>query len=152
CRLLVRDPGAEQGVGQDQELSSDSNEGDFGGFAAGLERGVEAFHGGAIADGSDGRLVECNSDFAATASDMSDAAGSSAVVREGSKADQGGDGSSSPLSQFGQVNQEGAGDLGTDADDGLEDIVFSFEGFGIGDDVVHALVEIVDLALEEGDV
>ena len=150
--MLVRDPGSEQGVGQDEELSSDGDEGDFGGFAARLERGVEAFHGGAVTDGSDGGLVECDADFGATAADVSDAAGGSAVVGEGSEADEGGDGSPRSLSEFGQVHQEDAGDLRADADDGLEDFVFGFEGFRVGDDAVHALFEMVDLALEEGDV
>src|SRR5262249_17437575 len=152
CRGLIGDPVSEQRVGQDEELSGDSDEGDFGGFTACLERCVEAFHGRAVTDGGNGRLIERDADFAATAADVADAGGGSAVVSEGSEANKGGDGSSSPLSKFGQVNQEGAGNLGTDADDGLKDFVFGFEGFGIGDDAVHALVEVVDLSLEKDDV
>jgi len=149
---LVRDSGSEQGIGQDEELSSNGDESDSGSFATCLERGVEAFHGGAVADGGDGGLVECHADFGTTAADMSDAAGGSAVVGEGSEADEGSDGSARPLSEFGQVHQEDAGDLPADADDGLEDFVFGFESFGVGDDAVHALFKIIDLALEEGDV
>ena len=83
---MVRDPGSEQGVGQDEELSSDGDEGDFGGFAACLERGVEAFHGGAVTDGGDGGLVECDADFSTTAADVSDAVAAAAVVGEGGQA------------------------------------------------------------------
>src|SRR5439155_2211231 len=141
-----------QGVGQDEELSSNGDESDSGSFGRCLERGVEAFHGGSVAGGGGGGLVECHADFGTTAADMSDAAGGSTVVGEGGEADEGGDGSSRPLSEFGQVHQEDAGDLRADADDGLEDFVFGFESFGVGDDAVHALFQIVDLALEESNV
>jgi len=82
---------------------------------------------------------------------VSDAADGSAVVGEGSQADKGGDGLSGPVSEFGQVDQESTGDLRADADDGLEDVVFGFEGSGVGDDAVHAVFEILDLFCEEGD-
>jgi hypothetical protein len=41
--------------------------------------------------------------------------------------------------------------LRADADDGLENFVLGLERFGVGNDAIHALFEIVDLPLEEGD-
>ncbi len=151
CPVVVGGHGTQQSVGQDEDLARDGDEGDFTGLAARLEGGVEGFHGGAVADGGDGGLVQCDPDFAASAADVSDAVGGAAVVGEGSQADEGGDGLSRTLSEFGQVHQEGTGHLGADADDGLQDGVFGFERFGVGDDAIHAAFEILDLFFEEGD-
>ena len=149
--VVVRCHGSQERVGQDQDLSSHGDQGDFGGFAACFESGVEGFHGRAVTDRGHGGLVERDAYFAATTADVADAAGGAAVVGKGSQAHESGDGLSGTLSEFGQVDQESPRDLGTDADDGLEDVVFGFEGGRLGDDTVQAVFEVLDLLFEKGD-
>ena len=150
CTVFVGGHGAQQRIGQDQDFSSDGDEGNFAGFAARFERGVEGFHGGAVADGGDGSLVESNADFATATADRADVADGAAVVGVRSQADQSSDGLSAALAEFGQVNQEGSRNLRADANDGLENVVLGLEGFGVGNDAIHAVFEVLDLSFEEG--
>ena len=151
CAVFVRGHGTQQRVGQNQNFPGDGDEGNFARLAASLQRGIEGFHGVAIADGGDGSLVESDTNFAAATTDVSDAVDGAAVVGKRSQADECGDGLSGSIAELGQVNQEGARNLRADADDGLENFVLGLEGLGVVNDAIHALFEILNLALEEGD-
>jgi hypothetical protein len=96
-------------------------------------------------------LIERYADFPSSSADVTNAAARTAVIGEGGEADEGSDFLPSPGAEFGQVNQQGPGDLGADANDRLQDVVLGFESFGTGNDAIHALFEILDLPLEEGD-
>ena len=86
---------------------------------------------------SAGSLEACDPDFAAAAADVADAADGVAVVGEGSQADDsgnGGNGLSATLSELGQVNQHGAGNLRADADDSARlGIGYAARASGSGD-------------------
>ncbi len=150
--VLVFSVVADEGVGEHEDLAGDGDDGNLGGFASGLEGGIEGFHGGAMADRGDGGLVETDADLGASAADVADAGVFAAVVVEGGQADEGSDRLAVFLPQLRKVGDEGAGHLGADAGDGLQDLVAGFEGLRGIDDLVHAVFEFLDLVFEEVDV
>ena len=120
---------AGDGVEGDEELAGDGHEGELGrlaGLAQSLierrERGVEA------GSGHRGQ-VEHGADRGAASADASGAAERSAIAGEGSDADERRDLAPSQVTELGQIDQQRAGDAGSDTRDGLEERE-KFRAFG----------------------
>src|SRR4029077_2919381 len=117
-------------------------------FAARFEIRVEGLHARAVPDGRNGRLIQANPYFLASPADVPRTAVGATVIVEGRQPDQGRDGLPVVPAQFGQMSDEGTGDLGPDARDGLQNLVACLKGRRAFDDAVHALFQIQNLVFE----
>ena len=152
CPNFVRLHGSDERVRDDEDFSGDGHDRDFRRFALAFEGGVKRLHLGAVPNGRHGRLIQPEADFASTAADVAEALFLSAIAVERGQADQGRDRLPRAVAEFGEVGDQRARDLVSDAGDRLQDFIFGSEGLGGFDDPVHPTFEVLNPLLEIGDV
>jgi hypothetical protein len=135
---------ADDGVGENCELSHDGGDGDFGLFSAGHEMIVEGFQVRIVPSGAVGWHMESGPDVGPSASDSAGFAALAAVVGDGGEADDHGDLFGGELAEFDHAGDEGESGARADAGDRGED----FEATGKGGIDVDP---VTDFGLEVGD-
>ena len=123
-------PGAilfDEDVGEDDELSHDGGDGDFGLFAGAAEAFVVVAELGVEPGGGEGGEIDAGSYEGASAFDMALAGLFAAVARQRRKAGEEAGGLCRARAKFRQADDERDGGDGTDTGDGDEDVVAALE-------------------------
>src|SRR6266849_3959362 len=144
-RLVI----ADHGVEGDEHFAHESNRGDLRRFSGGDEALVEVAEWGLAAGGGTGGHVESGSNRGAPAGDGSGSGEFAAVVIEGGKADERGDGAARDPAEFGQQGDEGNCRDVLDALQGLEQPDLGNEARDLADRLEDEGVGFVDLALDQ---
>ena len=98
---------AQQGVGQDQQLSHDGGEGDLGRLTGGSERVVLGLQVGVEADGDQGRHVDGLAQAGASAADEALAAVLAGVTGDGRETGEAGGAAVLQGAKFRHLDQQG---------------------------------------------
>ena len=150
-RRSPRDLIADDGVGDAEQLSGDSRDGNFGGFAFGHEIAVVRLQRFGHSHRGQGGEVEATANAGSTSDDVALALLFAAVAVERRQADEVGDFAASEPAEFGQVSEEHAGGLIADAGNRLEEFVVGLPDEVGSDEGADLLVEPFDPAGEPAD-
>lgn len=122
---------------------------DFEGFACGAEFLIMVSDDVVASDGGEGGHVEGASDDFSAAADDAIAAELSAVAVHGGNADEGGGLLARAATEFGEIEDENAGGLGSDAGDAGEQVDFFLPGGRVADVLVELIINLFDSFLDE---
>lgn len=143
---------SDHGIDDGQQLVGNGDERGFGRFSLGLESQVEFLGDGVAADRDDGGHVEDVANLLASADDVPGSFGLSAVVGPRCHADQLADDFAVDLAEFGELADEGSGDLRSVGRHRLDDAV-QLLSLGVGGDAgVEFRFEVADFLVDPDDV
>jgi len=118
-------------IGENDQFSHKSSEGNFGGFTAGAEVLIKSFQNRVVTGGGNGGHVESQPDVMAPAGDVSLASKLATIAIEGSQASQGSGLGWRKRSQFGHEDDEGGRSERADALDLLKAVGLAGQDLGV---------------------